>query len=146
PESRKWPASMSSSGQRAGTPFRPARSSSLSTVGCRVSQPVTSRKVGGRSPAEGGDVGADHLTSDGGVVGSEFAMEVGDAGASRGESASRYDLWGSSLLGPGLLSRMMSCRRAAFTRFCLTSRTFYDRKRSEGMSHKQAILASPVDA
>ncbi|OKI31212.1 hypothetical protein A6A28_36430 [Streptomyces sp. CB03578] len=26
-------------------------------------------------------------------------------------------------------------------RFCLTSKTFYDRKRAEGKSHKQAILA-----
>ncbi|GGT55110.1 hypothetical protein GCM10010271_68660 [Streptomyces kurssanovii] len=26
-------------------------------------------------------------------------------------------------------------------RFCLTSKTFYDRKRAEGKSHKQAVLA-----
>lgn len=40
-KSRTCPAAVSSSGQRARTFYRAARSSSVSTVGCRVSQPVT---------------------------------------------------------------------------------------------------------
>lgn len=47
-------AAVSSSGQRARPSFRAARSSSLSVVGCRVSQPVTCRTVDGRGGALAG--------------------------------------------------------------------------------------------
>ncbi len=39
------------------------------------------------------------------------------------------------------LLRVFSLSAQIAARFCPTSKTFYDRKRSEGKSHKQAILA-----
>jgi hypothetical protein len=53
--SRTCPAAVSSSGQRVRTSLRPARFSSLSAVGWRVSQPVTCRTVGGSGGAWGGE-------------------------------------------------------------------------------------------
>ncbi len=64
----------------------------------RSAKPV---RRAGRSPAEGGDVGADHLAGDGRVVGDEFAVAVGDAGAACGEASFQVGLVGVQSAGPG---------------------------------------------
>lgn len=41
----------------------------------------------GRSRTQGGDVGADHAVGDGSVLGNQFTVQSGDAGAPRGEAS-----------------------------------------------------------